>query len=296
MAKRKRRKSSKKSASYSIELKGILFLLIAIVGCCPFGIAADIIKGFAAFLAGGWYIVPLLGLGAAGLYMIVKREDPDYLTSHLIGLYCLMLGILVLSHTEYINSFIGKGVEAGKIFNETINNIMGFVKHTGEIEGGGIIGAIFSVIGYKLLTLEGTKVVCAFLIVCGLIMKDGKCLIAKRKKDDHVKGKWEFPGGRRQGLEDEKKSLERAFNELYKINTNINDYLTHTICEYPGHIVDLKLYECEYVSGDFELSTHSEYKWVNIEDLLDYDLAEADVILTKFLLKREIEKSRNKEN
>ena len=173
MAKRKRRKSSKKSASYSIELKGILFLLIAIVGCCPFGIAADIIKGFAAFLAGGWYIVPLLGLGAAGLYMIVKREDPDYLTSHLVGLYCLMLGILVLSHTEYINSFIGKGVEAGKIFNETINNIMGFVKHTGEIEGGGIIGAIFSVIGYKLLTLDGTKVVCTFLIVCGLIMFTG---------------------------------------------------------------------------------------------------------------------------
>ena len=173
MAKRKRRKSSKKTSSYSIELKGILFLLIAIVGCCPFGIAADIIKGFAAFLAGGWYIVPLLGVGAAGLYMIIKREDPDYLTSHLIGLYCLMLGILVLSHTEYINSFIGKGVEAGKIFNETINNIMGFVKHTGEIEGGGIIGAIFSVIGYKLLTLEGTKVVCVFLIVCGLIMFTG---------------------------------------------------------------------------------------------------------------------------
>ena len=105
--------------------------------------------------------------------MIIKREDPDYLTSNLIGLYCLVLGILVLSHTEYLNSFIGKGVEAGKIFNETINNIMDFVKHTGEIQGGGIIGAIFSVIGYKLLTLEGTKVICIFLIVCGLIMFTG---------------------------------------------------------------------------------------------------------------------------
>ena len=173
MAKRKKRKTSKKTTSYSIELKGILLLLIAIIGCCPFGIAADIIKGFAAFLAGGWYIVPLLGVGATGLYMIIKREDPDYLTSRLIGLYILMLGILALSHTEYINSFIGKGVEAGKIFNETINNIMDFVKHTGEIQGGGIIGAIFSVIGYKLLTLEGTKVVCIFLIVCGLIMFTG---------------------------------------------------------------------------------------------------------------------------
>ena len=132
-------------------------------------------------------------------------------------------------------------------------------------------------------------------VVCGLIMKDGKCLIAKRNKDDHVKGKWEFPGGRRQGLEDEKKSLERAFTELYNIKTDIKDYLTHSICEYPGHIVDLKLYECDYISGDFMLSTHSEYKWVNIEELLDYDLAEADVILSKFLIKKYIEETRNNE-
>ena len=131
-------------------------------------------------------------------------------------------------------------------------------------------------------------------VVCGLIMKDGKCLIAKRAKDDHVKGKWEFPGGRRQGLEDEKISLKRAFSELYDIKTDIKEYLTHSICEYPGHIVDLKLYECEYVSGDFKLTTHSEYKWVNIEDLLDYDLADADIILSKFLIKRYIEESRDK--
>ena len=129
-------------------------------------------------------------------------------------------------------------------------------------------------------------------VVCGLIMKDGKCLIAKRNKDDHVKNKWEFPGGRRQGLEDEKKSLERAFTELYDIDVELKDYLTHSICEYPGHIVDLKLYDCEYKSGDFKLSTHSEYKWVNIEELLDYDLADEDVILSKFLIKRALEESR----
>ena len=88
-------------------------------------------------------------------------------------------------------------------------------------------------------------------VVCALIMKDGKCLIARRSKDDHLKGRWEFPGGRRVGLEDEKKTLQRAFDEVLKINVDIKDYLTHSICEYPGHIVDLKLYECDYISGDF---------------------------------------------
>ena len=131
-------------------------------------------------------------------------------------------------------------------------------------------------------------------VVCALIMKDGKCLIARRSKDDHLKGRWEFPGGRRVGLEDEKKTLQRAFDDVLKIKIDIKDYLTHSICEYPGHIVDLKLYECDYISGDFNLTIHSEYKWVNIEELLDYDLADADVVLSKFLIKKYIEESREK--
>ena len=129
-------------------------------------------------------------------------------------------------------------------------------------------------------------------VVCALIMKDGKCLIARRNKEDHLIGKWEFPGGRRIGLEDEKKTLDRTFKEILGIKVNIKDYITHSICEYPGHIVDLKLYECDYISGDYKLNIHSEYKWVNIEELLDYDLADADVILSKFLIKRCIEESR----
>ena len=173
MAKRKRRKQTKKEASYSIELKGILLLLIAIIGCCPFGIAADIFKGFAAFIAGVWYIIPLIGIGATGIYMMIKRENPDFLTSRLVGLYILMIGILTLSHNEYIRELASKGIDASKIFTETINNLMGFVKHTEAIQGGGIIGAIFSVIGYKLLTLEGMNVVCIALIICGVIMFTG---------------------------------------------------------------------------------------------------------------------------
>ena len=173
MAKRKKRKQSKKDASYKIELKGILFLLIAIIGCCPFGIVADLFKGFAAFIAGAWYIVPLIGIGITGIYMIIKREKPDFITSKLIGLYILMLGILVISHNEYIRQLGGKGLEAGQIFTETINNLMGFIKHTESIQGGGMIGAIFSVIGYKLLTLNGTNVVCIALIICGIILVTG---------------------------------------------------------------------------------------------------------------------------
>ena len=173
MAKRKSRKQKKEQPSYSIELKGIILILIMIIGCCPFGVTADIIKGFAGFIAGGWYILPLVGVGAAGIYMMVKRERPDFLTSRLVGLYVLILGILILSHTEYIKQLGNESIAAWDIITATIDNLMAFVNHTANIQGGGMIGAIFSVIGVKLLTLEGTRVVCIALIVCGTIMFTG---------------------------------------------------------------------------------------------------------------------------
>ncbi|CCY46838.1 putative uncharacterized protein [Firmicutes bacterium CAG:822] len=172
MAKKKSRKQKKEQPSYSIELKGIVLILIMIIGCCPFGVTADIIKGFAGFIAGGWYILPLVATGAAGIYMMVKREKPDFLTSRLVGLYILVLGILILSHTEYIKQ-LGADVSAWEIITATIDNLMAFVNHTTDIQGGGILGAIFAVIGVKLLTLEGTRVVCLALIICGLIMFTG---------------------------------------------------------------------------------------------------------------------------
>ena len=48
-------------------------------------------------------------------------------------------------------------------------------------------------------------------------------------------------------------------------------------------VIDLRLYECEYLKGDFKLHDHSEYKWVNKEELLTYDLAPADIPLAEYV-------------
>ncbi|MBR3198657.1 MAG: DNA translocase FtsK [Bacilli bacterium] len=191
MAKRKRRKQTKNEPTYVIELKGILLLLISIIGCCEFGVASDVIKGFAGFIAGGWYIIPLLIVGATGIYMIIKRENPDFFTSRLVGLYLLLIGILTLSHTEYIKELAEKGATASKIFTETINNLMASIKNVETVQGGGIIGAIFSVIGYKLLTLEGTNVVSIALIICGIVMFTGisiyDMIVSMKEKVNNLK-------------------------------------------------------------------------------------------------------------
>ncbi len=186
MAKRKSRKSTKKELSYSIELKGIALILIAIIGCCSFGIASNIVKGFAAFITGVWYIVPLLGVGLCGIYMMIKRDLPDFLSSKLVGFYLLMLGVLIVSHTGYI-SVLTDSNDFLAIFKSTIDNLMDFINGTSDIEGGGIIGAIFSAIFVKLLTETGTYVVSVFLIISGFIMFTGMSFydIAIKLKEKH---------------------------------------------------------------------------------------------------------------
>lgn len=122
------------------------------------------------------------------------------------------------------------------------------------------------------------------LVVAALIKKDNNVLIARRSTgDENVLGKWEFPGGKVEPNETEEHAIEREIKEEFELDIKANKYITNNVCEYPTKTVDLRLYECEYISGEFKLHDHSEYKWVNINELLNYDLAPADIPLAKYL-------------
>ena len=122
------------------------------------------------------------------------------------------------------------------------------------------------------------------LVVAALIKKNNDVLIARRSTgDENVLGKWEFPGGKVEPNETEGHAIEREIKEEFELDIKANKYITNNVCEYPTKTVDLRLYECEYISGEFKLHDHSEYKWVNIDDLLNYDLAPADIPLAKYI-------------
>lgn len=124
------------------------------------------------------------------------------------------------------------------------------------------------------------------IVVCALIIKDGKCLIAKRASGDvNMLGKWEFPGGKVEPNEEEKHAIEREIFEEFNLNVEATKYITETTSEYTDRIINLKLYECEYISGEFDLHDHSEIKWIHKSELLNYDLAPADIDLAKYLQK-----------
>lgn len=121
-------------------------------------------------------------------------------------------------------------------------------------------------------------------VVASLIQKDNKVLIARRSTGDpNVLGKWEFPGGKVELNEDEKHAIEREIKEEFELEIKAKDYIANNICEYPKKTVDLRLYSCDYITGEFHLHDHSEYAWVDKNELLKYDLAPADIPLAKIV-------------
>lgn len=168
MAKKKKKKDdTSKSFQYSVELNGLLLILIGLIGFGTFGPVGRLIKNFAIFLMGSWYVVSLLTVLFLGIYMIIKRKMPKLLTTRLVGLYFLIIAILMFSHLEYA---VANELKGKVILTTTVDNFMGATNSLNSNVGGGIIGALFIVLFTSLLDITGTKIIIAILSLFGLIL------------------------------------------------------------------------------------------------------------------------------
>lgn len=121
-------------------------------------------------------------------------------------------------------------------------------------------------------------------VVAALIEKEGKYLIARRSTgDENVLGKWEFPGGKVQEDETEEHAIEREIKEEFEMDIKALRFLTNNVCEYPKKTVDLRLYECKFLAGEFHLHDHSEYQFVDRNEIINFDLCPADIPLAEFV-------------
>lgn len=235
MSKKKKRKETKKEKNnYSYELIGVLLILIALIGCVPnTGIAGSVIGSFAMFLVGCWYLIILIGLIVTGIYMIIKREKPEFFTSKLIGLYIIFIGILVLSHIKYIEN---PDLIGFQIIEETVNN---FMSTTNRVNiGGGMIGAIFSALFTWLFSIKGTRIVTWGLIVCGIIMFTGMSIVDAVKT---IASKIKIQRTKEKEKKDKKeiKAIEEHYeNDNKKVISSVDDLIQKAPEETP--VVEIK--------------------------------------------------------
>ena len=177
MAKKKKTKDSGNNSSYSVELTGLILILIGVIGF-GFGFIGSLLKKFAMFLAGTWWMIILIALIILGVYMLYKRKMPKFSDQKLIGLYIFFIILLVASHFEFLK-ITGNSKE---ILMETYNNYMERISAitannalntsgvTTVVIGGGFIGALFTAALYGLFGKTGAIVILVLLGVFASVL------------------------------------------------------------------------------------------------------------------------------
>ena len=179
MAKRKKKKETKKGFSHSTELYGVILVLAAILGIGRYGPVGGMIASFAIFLVGVFYNVFLILLLILGVYLIINREYPNLFTTKMLGFYLLIIGILALMHESYILQNDSNPI---KVFSETIDQLVMSFSNVlkgarPEAIGGGIIGCTFGVLFTVLFSYKGLQIISWTLIILGFSLFTGFSIV-----------------------------------------------------------------------------------------------------------------------
>jgi len=123
-------------------------------------------------------------------------------------------------------------------------------------------------------------------VTAAIIKHDGRILIAKRSSTSSQPNKWEFPGGKIEPGETPEECLKRELWEEFEINVTVGNFFAESVYTYQHGSIKLISYRV-FTNDDINiLNAHDAVQWVSANQLLEYDLAPADIPIAKELAKR----------
>ena len=168
MAKKRRRRRSAKF-KFSVEITGIIFILIGVIGLFDFGPIGHFFKNIGIFLNGNHYYVFMLLISILGGYMLIKGNIPNFFTSKLLGLY-----IFVISFLSILNlRLTAVGSTLSDTFTKFADNYLVVISDTTYTNlsstGGGAIGMFFSWLTTSFAGIVGSYVIYVLFGLVGML-------------------------------------------------------------------------------------------------------------------------------
>ena len=112
-------------------------------------------------------------------------------------------------------------------------------------------------------------------VSAAVIHRDGKIFATQRGYGEY-KGKWEFPGGKREEGESGEEALYREIREELDSKVNIERLICTTDYDYPTFHLTMDVYLPSLVEGKLTLLEHEDAKWVSLDSIDDLDWLPAD--------------------
>lgn len=119
-------------------------------------------------------------------------------------------------------------------------------------------------------------------VVSALIQKQGKVLLVRRPLHKKRGGLWEFPGGKVEKGETLEEAIVRELKEELNLVAKPIKIIAKINYSYNDEDIELSLIEVEW-EGEPELREGAELSWVNLKDLSEVNLCEADRLLLQKL-------------
>lgn len=106
------------------------------------------------------------------------------------------------------------------------------------------------------------------IAVVGLIVLRGTEILAfRRAKDRSMSGRWEFPGGKVDGLETDEAALVREIKEELNINLNKFEFFDRTTTDFQGLRIKLTTFtSTQDISDSIKSTDHDLIQWVSLEN------------------------------
>lgn len=107
-------------------------------------------------------------------------------------------------------------------------------------------------------------------VVVGVVERNGRILIDKRKPQGLLGGLWEFPGGKKRLRESLEEALLREVHEEIGIHIRVDGPLATVDHAYSHFRIRLHAFRCTYISGTPQCLGCDAIKWVQPGDLGRY--------------------------
>lgn len=125
------------------------------------------------------------------------------------------------------------------------------------------------------------------LVACAIILNhENKVLACQRSANMHLPFKWEFPGGKIEEDESAEECLIREIKEELNIDIEIMEQKSANEHHYPDKSIRLIPFICKHLDGKILLKEHKDFQWLDKNNLIDLDWAEADLPILEDYLAR----------
>lgn len=113
-------------------------------------------------------------------------------------------------------------------------------------------------------------------IAVGVVFKNGRILITRRKPEGLLGGLWEFPGGKVRPHESAEAACIREIKEEVNLAIGIDSHLSRVRHAYTHFKIRMDVFCCRYISGRVRLNGPVAHRWIKLDHLQNYPFPKAN--------------------